>query len=219
MKTKKAVIFDLDGTVLDTMGDIAAAVNRALFSVGAPERTLNEVKSFIGNGSFMLIKRALPEGYDDKACLEVRERFRTEYESDMYTNTKPYDGIAELLHELSSMGVSVAVVTNKDDRCAVPMIKHYFGESVGYVRGVRNDSERKPSVFTTRSALEFFSASADEALFVGDGMADLQTADKCGIDYIPVGYGYTDKKRLFDACGKEPVENVLELRREIIKWF
>ncbi len=216
---KKAVIFDLDGTVLDTMGDIAAAVNRALVSVCAPERTLNEVKSFIGNGSFMLIRRALPDRFDDEACLSVRERFRAEYESDMYSNTAPYDGICELLAELSSNGVAVMVVTNKDDRCAVPMIKHYFGENVHCCRGVRSENERKPDPRVTLSLLSEHGIKPEEALFVGDGMADLSVSEKCGIDFIPVGYGYTDKEKLFAECGKKPVSNVFELRQEILEYF
>lgn len=219
MKNKKAVIFDLDGTMLDTMADIASAVNRALASFGAPVRTQEEVVSFIGNGSLMLIRRALPEGCSDEECIAVRERFREEYFGGMYEQTAPYAGMCELISELAAMGVTVAVVTNKDDRCAVPMIKHYFGTSVHYVRGIRDDSERKPSPKNTLEFLQKFGLSPEEALFVGDGMADVRTARNCGIEFIPVGYGYTDKALLFAECNKEIAADVASLRNKLLAYF
>ena len=214
---KKVVIFDLDGTILDTIGDITAAVNRALAFYGYKGRTVDEITSYLGNGSLMLIRRALPNGGSDEFCKEVRTRFRAEYESHMYDLTIPYEGAVELLSELASLGIKTAVVTNKDDRAAVPMIKHYFGDTVCRCRGVRADTDRKPSPDITLSVLDELGFTPDEALFVGDGMADLNVAKNCGIDYIPVGYGYTPSEKLFDECGITPVESISELREEIMK--
>ncbi len=215
--SKKVVIFDLDGTILDTIGDITAAVNRALDFYGYGARTVEEITSFLGNGSLMLIRRALPGGGSDEFCIEVRTRFRAEYEAHMYDLTAPYEGAVELLRELASMGIKTAVVTNKDDRAAVPMIKHYFGDTVSICRGVRADTDRKPSPDITLSVLESFGCTPEEALFIGDGMADLTVAKKCGIDYIPVGYGYTSGERLFNECGITPVNSVSDLRDEIMR--
>lgn len=215
---KKAVVFDLDGTVIDTIADIASAVNRALEAFGYPERTVEEITSFLGNGSLMLIRRAIGGGTDEH-CDEIRARFREEYEKGMFDLTRPYEGIPELLNELKDRGASVAVVTNKDDKCAVPMIKRFFGDSVDICRGVRKDGERKPCPEVTLSVLDALGVTPDEALFVGDGMADLNVARNCNIDFVPVGYGYTPAERLFDGCGIEPVRNVFLLRNKLLGYF
>ncbi|MBQ4317206.1 MAG: HAD-IA family hydrolase [Clostridia bacterium] len=218
---KKAVVFDLDGTILDTIGDIAAAVNYALDAYGFKPRTKEEIISFIGNGSLMLIRRALGdengEKYDDNFVKAVRNRFREEYQKHMLDDTYVYEGIIELVDELNEMGIASAVVTNKDDRSAVPMIKHYFGDRFSIVRGVRADIERKPNPELTLSVLNELGVTPSEALFVGDGMADLKVSQNCGIEYIPIGYGYTSPERLFEACQKTPVNDVKSLRETILK--
>jgi phosphoglycolate phosphatase len=216
---KRLVIFDLDGTVLDTISDIAAAVNYALSKYSYPPRTVKEVQSFLGNGSLMLIRRSLPNGGDDDFCREVRTVFRAEYEAHMYDSTKAYEGIAELVDELNSKNIVSVVVTNKDDRCAVPMIKRYFGDSFALVRGVRSDTDRKPNPEVVLSILSEFGCDKGSAVIVGDGMADLNVSKNAGIDFIPVGYGYTDPERIFAECGKRPVADVASLRRELLKYF
>ncbi len=202
---KKIVIFDLDGTILDTICDIAAAVNCALSLYGNPQRSVEEVKSFLGNGSLMLIRRALQNGGDDEFCKEVRTHFRAEYEKRMLEQTVPYDGIAEIVDRLNEKGIISVVLTNKDDKNAVPMIKHYFGDRFALVRGVRADNERKPSPDVALSIIADFGFTPDEALIVGDGMADMQLAKNANIDFLPVGYGYTAPSRLYNECGIAPV--------------
>ncbi len=214
---KKFVIFDLDGTILDTIGDLAAAVNYALSLYNNPPRTVDEVKSFIGNGSLMLIRRALQNGGDDEFCKEVRTHFRAEYERCMLDQTKPYDGIAEIIDMLNEKGIVSVVLTNKDDKNAVPMIKHYFGDRFALVRGVRADTDRKPNPDLALSILEQFGFTPDEALIVGDGMADMNLAKNANIDFLPIGYGYTDPSRLLEECGIQPVSDVESLRRELQK--
>ncbi len=220
---KKAVVFDLDGTVLDTIGDIASAVNYALSAYGFGRRTADEVKRFIGNGSLMLIRRALSdesgEKYSDGFVKEVRARFREEYQLHMLDATCVYDGIIGLVDELNGLGIASAVVTNKDDRSAVPMIKHYFGDRFAIVRGVRADNERKPNPALTLSVLSELGVTPDNALFVGDGTADCEVSKNCGIEYIPIGYGYTDPERLYEKCKKIPVPDVAALRDEIFKYL
>lgn len=214
---KKIIIFDLDGTILDTIGDITAAVNYALDVYGDPPRSVDEVKSFLGNGSLVLMRRALKNGGDDELCKEVRTHFRAEYERCMLDKTKAYDGIAELVDWLNERGVVSVVLTNKDDKNAVPMIKHYFGDRFAFVRGVRTDTDRKPNPEVALSILEKFGFSPDEALVIGDGMADLNLAKNAGIDFLPIGYGYTDPSRLLEECGILPVADVESLRRELQK--
>ncbi|MBR5286610.1 MAG: HAD hydrolase-like protein [Clostridia bacterium] len=209
---KKIVIFDLDGTILDTICDIAAAVNCALSLYGNPQRSVEEVKSFLGNGSLMLIRRALQNGGDDEFCKEVRTHFRAEYEKRMLEQTVPYDGIAEIVDRLNEKGIISVVLTNKDDKNAVPMIKHYFGDRFALVRGVRADNERKPSPDVALSIIADFGFTPDEALIVGDGMADMQLAKNANIDFLPIGYGYTDPSRLYNECGIAPVLSAEELK-------
>lgn len=216
---KKIVIFDLDGTIIDTIADIAAAVNRALEFFGYPARTVAEIQSFLGNGSLMLMKRALGFDADDGFCKKVRERFRAEYEKGMLDRTAPYDGIVGVFELLRSKNAVIAVVTNKDDKNAVPMIKHFFGELVDVCRGVRGDNDRKPNPEVTLSLLESLGFTPEEALFVGDGMADLNVSKNANIDYIPVGYGYTSPEKLFEGCGKTPCPDVVSLGRELISYF
>ncbi len=216
---KKVIIFDLDGTILDTIGDIAAAVNRALSALGFPERTVGEVQGFLGNGSLMLMRRALPEGASEELCLELRELFRKEYQKGMCDSTAPYEGIAELLNRLNAAGAVCAVVTNKDDKSAVPMVKHYFGNSFAYIRGVRGDTDRKPNPEVTLSVIRELGFTPEQALFVGDGIADYEVSLNAGIDYVPVGYGYTPSEKLLEKCGKAPCESVSALGVELMKYF
>lgn len=218
-KNKKIVIFDLDGTIIDTIADIAAAVNRALDRFGYPARTVAEIQSFLGNGSLVLMRRALGFDADDALCKEVRAQFRVEYQKGMLDQTRPYDGIAEIFGFLKAKNVLVAVVTNKDDKSAVPMVTHFFDGLVDVCRGVRADGERKPNPAVTLSLLEGFGLTPDEALFVGDGMADLNVAKNANIDYIPVGYGYTNAEKLFAECGKQPCPSVLSLERVLKSYF
>jgi phosphoglycolate phosphatase len=214
---KKIIIFDLDGTILDTIGDITAAVNYALDVYGDPQRSVDEVQSFLGNGSLVLMRRALKNGGDDELCKEVRTHFRAEYERCMLDKTKAYDGIAELVDWLNERGVVSVVLTNKDDKNAVPMIKHYFGDRFALVRGVRADTDRKPNPDLALSILGQFGFTPDEALIVGDGMADMNLAKNANIDFLPIGYGYTDPSRLLEECGIQPVSDVEALRRELQK--
>lgn len=213
---EKAVVFDLDGTLLDTVEDLANALCRALAAFGYPKHDTETVKGFLGNGSLMLVRRALPKDASDSEVGSVRARFREEYEKNMLDKTAPYKGIQELLAELSSRGIKTAVVTNKDDRSASAMIKSFFGETVAVCRGVREDAERKPAPGVTLSVLEAFGVEPENAVFVGDGIADYETAKNCGIRFLPIGYGYTDPAVLLEKSGTEPIADAAALREALL---
>ncbi len=219
LNNKKLIIFDLDGTILDTIADIAAAVNRALIAFGYPTHSVSDIQSFLGNGSLMLMKRALGGDADEELCKRVRERFRVEYDSGMYDLTFPYEGMSELLSELKSRGAVLCVISNKDDKNAVPMVEHYFGGIFTATRGVRGDTDRKPNPELTLNLVESLGFTPDEALFVGDGMPDFNVSKNAKIDFVPVGYGYTPSEKLFDACGIAPVKDVSELREKLFQYF
>ncbi len=216
---KKLIIFDLDGTILDTIADIAAAVNRSLVAFGYPTHSVSDIQGFLGNGSLMLMKRALGGDADESLCKAVRERFRTEYVAGMFDLTSPYEGMTELLTELKSRGATLAVVTNKDDKCAVPMTEYYFEGLFAACRGVRGDNDRKPNPELTLNLIASLGFTPDEALFVGDGMADVNVSKNAKIDLVPVGYGYTPSERLFEACGIIPAKDVSELRDRLLGYF
>lgn len=215
MQKKKAVLFDLDGTVLDTIADIAAALNRALAAFGFKEKSVSQVQSYLGNGMLMLVRRATDFAAEDSLCLQIRELFAKEYANDMYSNTVPYQGVPQLLCDLGAAGVKVGVITNKDHRCALPMIKHYFGNAVDGVRGVKTDTDRKPNPQNTLNLLEEWGISPKDAVFVGDGLPDIEVAKNSNIEILPVGYGYTAPDILLEKSGVRAVSDVKELRREL----
>lgn len=226
LHNKKIVIFDLDGTILDTIGDLASAVNKAIIHYGFEKRTVDEVKGFIGNGSLMLIRRAIgdenAERFSDEYVKEIRARFRLAYLDCKFDTTRPYEGIIELFDELEAKGITVAVVTNKDANAASEMLDHYFGARIKAVRAVSADGERKPNPKLTLELLAEFGFSPDDAIFVGDGMADLQVSKNANIDFVPVGYGYTSPERLLAESGKAAAENVdalAETINELIKKY
>ena len=216
---KKIVFFDLDGTILDTIGNLTSALNRALFAFGFPRVSVEQATSFLGNGSFMLVRRALGGVDNDELCLSVRERFRQEYEKDMYSLTKPYEGMTDLLAKLKEKGIITAVITNKDDVAAVPMTEHYFGDTVDFCRGVRRDGDRKPNPEPSLSILKNVGLSPENGIFVGDGMADFEVSRALGMDFVPCGYGYTSPEKLFEKCGTEPVSDVYELEKKLLEYL
>lgn len=216
---EKAVIFDLDGTLLDTLPDLASAVNRALAGFGLPERDISEIHSFIGDGTYMLVKRSMPENSAEADCRRVHSAFRAEYEAHLFDLTLPYEGISALLKALSDAGIGVSVVTNKDDGSANAIIGHFFPGVVRITRGVLSPSERKPDPRNTLSVISALSSTPSDAVFVGDGINDLLTASAAGTSYIPVGYGYGDPALLALHSGAAPVDSVAELTGRLRDYF
>ena len=175
-----AVIFDLDGTLLNTLDDLADSANHALEHCGFPRRTVDEVRSFVGNGVALLIHRAVPKGTtpeEEAACLE---EFRQYYLTHMRCKTAPYPGVLELLDDLKASGCAVAVVSNNfDDRVPV---------AIGESEGVR----KKPAPDTVFRALEELGVPADRAVYVGDSDVDIETARNAGMSCISVSWGFRD---------------------------
>lgn len=209
-KRKNTVIFDLDGTLLDTLEDLWAAVNYALTSCDMPARSLDEVRRFVGNGIKMLMIRAVPGGEDNPDFNKAFETFKQYYGVHCNDTTKPYDGITELLQELKNEGYDVAIVSNKIDSAVKDLNNRYFSQ-VEVAIGDRENMKRKPEPDSVRLALKELGRTQDEAVYVGDSDVDLLTAKNAGLPCISVLWGFRDRKFLSEHGAQTFVEKPIEI--------
>lgn len=197
---KKAVIFDLDGTLLNTLDDLADSTNYALSRFGYPTRTIEEVRQFVGNGVAKLIERAIPEGINNpnfEKCLAI---FKENYAQNMYNKTAPYNGIIEMLSNLKSKGIKIAVVSNKFDLAVKELCKKYFEGFIDFAAG-ENEAQgikKKPAPDTVISVLNEFNFAPEDAVYVGDSDVDIMTAKNSKMPCISVTWGFRDKKFLLE---------------------
>ena len=195
----QTAIFDLDGTLLDTLEDLFRAVNQALSAHTLPTRTRDEVKSFVGNGVEMLIRRALPAGSDEALTLSVLADFKATYAVICKDNTRPYEGILPLLTSLREKGIRRAVVSNKFDAATKALCAEYFGDLVEVAIGERADIRKKPAPDTVMQALGELGVPAEGAVYVGDSDVDIETAKNCGMACISVAWGLRDEAFLRES--------------------
>lgn len=197
---KKAVIFDLDGTLLNTLDDLADSTNYALSKFGYPTRTIEEVRQFVGNGVAKLIERAIPEGKNNpnfEKCLAI---FKENYAQNMYNKTAPYNGIIEMLSNLKSRGIKIAVVSNKFDLAVKELCKKYFEGFIDFAAG-ENEAQgikKKPAPDTVISVLNEFNFAPEDAVYVGDSDVDIMTAKNSKMPCISVTWGFRDEKFLLE---------------------
>ena len=211
----KAVIFDLDGTLLDTLEDLKNSVNYALEKNSMPKRSIEEVREFVGNGVTNLIKRAVPKETDEEAEQKVFADFKSHYSIHCEDLTKPYPGINDLLCELQSVGIKTAVVSNKLESAVKKLCKKYFGNGILAAAGDRADRKRKPESDSVFAVLEELSISTSEAVYVGDSEVDILTAKNSGMDCIAVSWGFRSREALVNAGAKVIVDTVDELRNKL----
>lgn len=197
---KKIVIFDLDGTLLNTLDDLADSTNYALSKFGYPTRTIEEVRQFVGNGVAKLIERAIPDGKNNpnfEKCLSI---FKENYAQNMYNKTAPYNGIIEMLSNLKSKGIKIAVVSNKFDLAVKELCKKYFEGFIDFAAG-ENEAQgikKKPAPDTVISVLNEFNFAPEDAVYVGDSDVDIMTAKNSKMPCISVTWGFRDKKFLLE---------------------
>lgn len=189
----RAVIFDLDGTLLDTLDDLCDAVNVALSAHGYPARTREEVRAFVGNGVRLLIARALPGGESDSRFEEVFATFLSYYAAHDRQKTAPYPGLVALLTSLQERGVHVAVVSNKFDAAVRELCAHYFGGLVEVAVGESPAVPKKPAPDTVLRAMQLLGVPAETCVYVGDSDVDIETAKNAGIPCISVLWGFRDR--------------------------
>lgn len=185
---KKLIIFDLDGTLLNSLKDLWTAVNGALWSVGLPYRTEEEVRQFVGDGVDMLIRRATDDDKDKFA--ECKAAFRRIYDGDMKNQTRPYDGVQKMLCDLRTAGLKIAVLSNKYDSAVKELCAYYFGNKIDFAVGQKDGVKVKPDPTALLWLLKEAGVSADEAIYCGDGEADVKCALAAGVDFIAATWGF-----------------------------
>lgn len=198
----KLAVFDMDGTVLDTLDDLADAMNAALRETGMPERTREEVRKFVGNGAGELIRRAAPEGADDEALSALGEAFRARYYAHCADKTRPYDGIPGLLSALRAAGMKTAVVSNKPDKAVAKLAEDYFPRAFDIAVGERDGVRRKPAPDAVLEVMKRLGATAEETVYIGDSDVDCATAANAGTDFIGVCWGFRPREVLEESGAK-----------------
>jgi phosphoglycolate phosphatase len=216
MKQYQAYIFDLDGTLLNTLDDLAASVNYALRSNGLPERTKDEVRQFVGNGVGKLIERAVPYGTSADVTSTVLATFKTYYINHSSDMTCPYDGVIEMLDTLRAHGKRVAVVSNKFDRATKELCLQYFGERVEVAIGESDTVVRKPSPDGINEAMRLLGVSASDTVYIGDSDVDILTARNAGIPCISVLWGFRDKDFLLEHGAETLADSPLALIADVL---
>lgn len=188
----KTVIFDMDGTLLYTLEDLTDSTNYALKQFGFPERTIDEVRNFVGNGVGLLIERAIPDGRNNPNFEECLKVFKEHYSKNMYNKTKPYDGVIEMLKKLKSEGYKIAIVSNKFDSAVKDLCKRYFRGLIDAAVGQRDNIAKKPAPDSVNEVISELNSDKSECIYVGDSDVDIQTAENAELGCISVVWGYKD---------------------------
>lgn len=195
----KAFIFDLDGTLLNTLEDLKNSVNFAMRSMGYPEHTLEQVRMFIGNGIAMLIKRAVPQGTDEIDEKKTLGIFTEHYNAHLNDCTAPYPGVTESLTALKNRGVKIGVVTNKNDDSAKMLIAGYFGNLVDVTLGHLDGIPSKPNPEALLRVMSDLGVNAEETLYFGDSDVDVLTAKNAGVKSVGASWGFRGEDVLLKA--------------------
>ena len=198
MHKYKTYIFDLDGTLLSTLADLAASTNYALRTHHMPERSLDEVRRFVGNGVKKLMERAIPDGLNNPLFEETFATFRQHYMQHNLDATQPYPGIMQLLEQLKAEGKNIAVVSNKFYAATRELCRHFFGDLVPVAIGEREDIRKKPAPDTVIEALRELGVDKEGAVYIGDSDVDIMTAKNSGMPCVSVLWGFRDKEFLLE---------------------
>ena len=198
MHKYKTYIFDLDGTLLSTLADLAASTNYALRTHHMPERSIDEVRRFVGNGVKKLMERAIPDGLNNPLFEETFATFRQHYMQHNLDTTQPYPGIMQLLEQLKAEGKNIAVVSNKFYAATRELCRHFFGDLVPVAIGEREDIRKKPAPDTVIEALRELGIDKEGAVYIGDSDVDIMTAKNSGMPCVSVLWGFRDKEFLLE---------------------
>ena len=213
MKTKnyEIAIFDMDGTILNTLDDLAGSANYVLLEYGMPVRTINEIRNFVGNGIRNLIMKAVPEGEKHPEFENVFALFKEHYREHCNDKTVPYDGILELMRELHGRGVKMAIVSNKFDAGVKVLNEKFFQDYIEIALGEVPGSKRKPDPESLNVVLQLLGVDKEHAVYVGDSDVDIQTAKNAEVRCISVSWGFRDEEFLLNHEAGIVIGRPLEL--------
>ena len=208
------IVFDMDGTILDTLEDLKNSMNHTLRLHHMPERTLDEIRSFVGNGIRKLIERAVPTGTSEHKIYEIHGDFMKHYEIHCADCTKPYDGVIDLIKELRNRGYKTAVVSNKAHGAVQDLCVQYFPGLFDLAIGERPEIAKKPAPDMVNMALEQLQVTREKAVYIGDSDVDVATARNSELDMITVDWGFRTREFLVEQGAEVIVskpEEILEL--------
>ncbi len=207
----KAAIWDLDGTLLNTLEDLAVSTNAALAANGLPMHTVDEVRLFVGNGIGKLIERAVPNGRENPKFQAVYDAFVAHYGVHSRDRTKPYDGILTMLDALIAQGVKLAIVSNKIDFAVKELSRDYFGARMQAAIGDDPSRRRKPAPDSVLEAMRQMGVTKAETVYIGDSDVDVKTARNAGVACCAVSWGFRSVQSLKDAGAERIAANPQEL--------
>lgn len=213
----RLAIFDMDGTILDTLTDIADSTNATLEVLGLPTRSLDEVRQFVGNGIRLLIERAVAPVCEEAAIEEAYRIFRAHYAEHCADKTAPYEGIPELLADLRAAGCHTAVLSNKADEPVKALAEQYFPGAFELALGQREGVPIKPAPDGVLDVLKAFGVPPEQAVYIGDSEVDVQTAINAGIDGLFVSFGFRSEEALRAAGATCVLPSVAELKKALLQ--
>ena len=207
----KALICDLDGTLLNTLEDLMDSVNYGLELHGIRPITLEQTRRYVGNGVAKLIERAVPEGTSKEDIAEILKDFRSYYDEHSQDKTKPYEGVVEMLKEAKKSGMKLAIVSNKIDSVVGELAEVYFSGLIDVAIGETPDVPKKPAPDMIYKALRELEVVGEDAVFIGDSDVDVATGLNSGVDMVTVLWGFRDRQELEEAGAKIFIEKPEEL--------
>ena len=213
----KAVLFDMDGTVLDTLGDLAAAVNHTLREFSMPERSIAEVAAALGNGAAYLIAHTVPDGTPKELTDKVLAAYAPYYDAHCDILTGPYDGIVPLMQKLRERGAKLAVISNKQDTAVKPLAEKYFPGLLEIAVGESTEVRCKPNPDAVLAALRHIGVERGDAIYVGDTEVDLQTARNAGMECASVDWGFRTREQLVEIGAEHIFGTVQELEEYLLR--
>lgn len=208
------IIFDLDGTLLNTLQDLTASVNHTLTHYGYPERTLEEIRSFIGNGVRILLTRAFPKDFPEDSRAEALEIFRKHYAVHMYDTTCLYEGIDAMLHTLHQKGYKLAIVSNKLNSAVQELNQRFFSDTIRLAIGT-GEKAKKPNPYYVLEAIKELGSDRSDAIYVGDSDVDIETAANAGIPCIGVSWGFRGR----DFLQQHHADYVIDTPEQLLQLF
>lgn len=214
---KKLIIFDLDGTLIDTLEDLKNAVNYGLKIGNYPKKNREDVRKAIGNGVAILVSRCIPNGMDNPDYQSALSEFRKYYSIHHSDNTQPYPGVKEILINLKSNGCKLAVATNKLIDISRVLIESMYPGLFDYIQGDEPGMDRKPAPMMLDSLCQRFGIDKKDTFYVGDTNVDMQTAVNAKVDYVLVTYGYRTKEELRIQCPNSPTIDRIEDLEDYLK--